>query len=290
MRSVLFVDDEQPLLDALKRAFRTRSDHWRQRFANGGARALAMMAEEPADVVITDARMPGVDGEALLRGVAARWPATVRVVLSGQTDPEVARRLFSVAHQFISKPCPSAELFETVERSCRAADGLEEPLRSRVLGLSRLPAMEAAHQRLGHIVANDGAGLDALVEVVASDPGLAARALQMANSGALGSTRAVVGIREAVLGLGREGLAELRSSTEPYPPEWAEATGLAQRGAARARGCEGLAQAAAVLAPLGALIAAHAGAADLAVPVAATLLGLWNLPSALIDAVAKEPR
>ena len=63
---VLFVDDEPRVLDGLRRMLRTKRDQWQMRFVASGAEALAALAGEPADVLITDMRMPEMDGAARL--------------------------------------------------------------------------------------------------------------------------------------------------------------------------------------------------------------------------------
>ncbi len=64
-RRVIFVDDEPNLLGGLRRMLRGRRD-WYCIFADSGPAALELFAEEPFDVVVTDMRMPGMDGAHLL--------------------------------------------------------------------------------------------------------------------------------------------------------------------------------------------------------------------------------
>ena len=57
---------------------------WHMEFASSAAAALEILAEGPFDAVVTDMRMPGMDGAALLEEVKRRHPHMVRIVLSGQ--------------------------------------------------------------------------------------------------------------------------------------------------------------------------------------------------------------
>lgn len=74
------------------------------------------MAEQTVDVVVTDMRMPNMSGAALLNEVRRRYPDTVRIVLSGQSDPYL--NLDTVAAQHVlSKPCDGPTLKATIEQA-----------------------------------------------------------------------------------------------------------------------------------------------------------------------------
>jgi YesN/AraC family two-component response regulator len=76
------------VLHGLQRSQRSMQDEWTMHFAGGGVEALEVMAKRPCDVIVTDMRMPGMDGAQLLNEVRRRSPHTVRVALSGQCDRE----------------------------------------------------------------------------------------------------------------------------------------------------------------------------------------------------------
>ena len=98
---VLFVDDEANVLSGLRRMLRSQRQVWDMQFANGGAAALELMANQSFDVVVSDMRMPGVDGAELLNRVNDLFPDTVRLVLSGQSEHEKIFRAIGPAHQFL---------------------------------------------------------------------------------------------------------------------------------------------------------------------------------------------
>jgi CheY-like chemotaxis protein len=80
---------------------------WDMEFVAGGAQALERMAQAPFDVVVTDMRMPGMNGAELLEEVMRRYPKTVRMVLSGHADKDLILRCVNSTHQYLSKPCDS---------------------------------------------------------------------------------------------------------------------------------------------------------------------------------------
>jgi putative nucleotidyltransferase with HDIG domain len=82
--TVLCVDDEPNILSALRRAF--RGTGYRVLVADGGAQALQVLASETVHLVISDMRMPGMDGAQLLEQVRRQWPEISRMLLTGHAD------------------------------------------------------------------------------------------------------------------------------------------------------------------------------------------------------------
>ena len=76
------------------------------------------MAAEPFDVVVTDMKMPGMNGAELLTQVQERHPRTVRIVLSGHADMEASIQGVGVSHQFLAKPRDADALESIVDRAC----------------------------------------------------------------------------------------------------------------------------------------------------------------------------
>ncbi len=91
--SILFVDDEPHILEALKRALRPKSALWNMRFVGGVDAALAALEETSYDAVITDVRMPGKSGfdllEAILSCEETRYIPVV--ILTGENDHDLKR-------------------------------------------------------------------------------------------------------------------------------------------------------------------------------------------------------
>ena len=120
MTRILFVDDETSILDGLKRMLRPLRQEWGMSFAPGAEAALALLDATPFDVIVTDMRMPGMDGATLLEIVREKHPSVLRIILSGYTELQASLRAVPVAHQFLS-PNSSAEMFTAIEPSRRPA-------------------------------------------------------------------------------------------------------------------------------------------------------------------------
>ncbi|HEY1957946.1 MAG TPA: response regulator [Polyangiaceae bacterium] len=113
MKTVLFVDDERAVLEALRYALYRDRKRWKLVFASSGAAALEELARQPAHVVVSDLMMPDMDGIALLAEVRARYPRAVRVLLSGNVERAVDGAL---AHEVLGKPCAPPALRACLER------------------------------------------------------------------------------------------------------------------------------------------------------------------------------
>jgi DNA-binding NtrC family response regulator len=111
MKRVIFVDDEARILEGLRRMLRPMRNQWEMAFAPGGQAALDVMATTPFDVIVSDMRMPGMDGAALLEQVREHYPEVIRIVLSGHTEMATALRVVPIAHQFLAKPCDAETRF-----------------------------------------------------------------------------------------------------------------------------------------------------------------------------------
>ncbi|MGC1521856.1 MAG: HD domain-containing phosphohydrolase [Steroidobacteraceae bacterium] len=117
---VLFVDDESQVLEGIQRSLRKHVD---VQTATGGADALRLLGEAgPFALVISDMRMPNMNGAQLLAKVREQFPETVRMILSGQADLEATIAAVNEGHifRFLCKPCPADKLLAAVE------DGLNQ--------------------------------------------------------------------------------------------------------------------------------------------------------------------
>lgn len=218
MIRVLFVDDEPMLLQGLRRMLRSKRGDWDMAFAESGEDALAAIAASPVDIVVSDFRMPRMDGGELLGEVRRRHPDIARLVMSGFAEDEGILRTIDPAHQFLSKPCPAERLIDVVSRVAAARDALGPgEVRRFMTGLSSLPAARAAHESLAAQCAAM-APVSTVAETLAGDVALAAGAWRLTNSGFFGPSAGIPDIVRAAEALGLETLdAVLAESTIFHP-------------------------------------------------------------------------
>ena len=113
MKRILFVDDDAALLAGLQNVLHRDRKRWDMIFANSGEAALEEIRKAPFDVVISDMRMPQIDGAALFRILRAESPGTARIMLSG-SDCESA---MSDIDELLAKPCSASLLRAAIERA-----------------------------------------------------------------------------------------------------------------------------------------------------------------------------
>lgn len=205
-KRVLFVDDEDALLDLYRIAFETEEREWDVEFAQDAPAALEKMEAEPFDVVVTDMRMPEMSGAELVVEVMKRHPKTSRLILSGYADQEQVARCIGATHQFIAKPVGLKALRATICRICSLDTWLgDEKLRALVAQLRTVPSLPSLYFRINEALANPDTSIEEIAAIVQQDPAMTAKILQLVNSAFFGIARRITSPVEAVqfLGVGR---------------------------------------------------------------------------------------
>lgn len=202
-RSILFVDDEPNVLQGLQRSLRPMRHEWTMTFASSGKQALDLMDAQYYDVVVSDMRMPGMDGVQLLNEVMQRSPRTVRLALSGQTYDETMLRLTGPTHQFLSKPCEPQLLRDTVNRALALRSILhEDRLVTLVSKLRGLPVLPQSYSLLLEELHVPDVSIKAVARIIEKDVGMAVKTLQWVNSALFGVRHTVTSVTHAVSLLG----------------------------------------------------------------------------------------
>ncbi|MET0792268.1 MAG: HDOD domain-containing protein [Polyangiaceae bacterium] len=311
---VLFVDDEPRVLEAIERTLFQLEVDWEVSFAEGGAAALLELERAHFDVVVSDMRMPGMDGAALLTQVCENYPHVARIVLSGQTDEAAAFRVVQVAHQFLAKPCSSETLQQVIERTRELRSWLcEERLQAAVGRLDRLPATPRLFSELSRALDDESASADTIAAIVRQDPAMSSKVLQVVNSSFFSSGSSVSDVRAAVLRLGMKTIRNLAlgigafdslgklsentaGSIEALQKRSLQIAQLASR-IAQGREDPDAAFMAGLVCDVGELVlVASPTVGDVArqtdavthAEVGAFLLGLWGLPYRIVEAVANH--
>ncbi len=217
MKKILFVDDEPAILQGLRGRLYHKRREWDMTFAEGGAVALQALEDSPYDVVVTDLRMPDVDGAQLLETASRRWPQTVRIVLSGYSEQEQAVRVVRYAHQYLSKPCAPQQLENVIER-CLKLQALfqDERLRALVGRIHKLPAVPKTYARLCEAMARPDVSAEEVAHIVSQDMAISARLLQVVNSAFFRLARQITRIEQAVTYLGFTAVRNLVMSMEVF--------------------------------------------------------------------------
>ena len=211
MKRILFVDDEPLVLEGLKRMlFHMRRAEWEMRFAGGGNEALRMMAEAPADLVISDMRMPDMNGAQLLNEVMRMHPKAVRFILSGYSDMEMIMQCVSGTHQFLLKPCDGETLRNVVGRALEMDSWVNnDNVKALVSKMGALPSLPSLYFEVMKQLGSPETTLDQVGDTIAKDPCMTAKMLQLVNSAFFGLYRQITDPTEAVMQLGLETVKSL---------------------------------------------------------------------------------
>jgi putative nucleotidyltransferase with HDIG domain len=217
MIRILFVDDEVKILEGLKRMMWLQRREWEMAFAPGGEAALTMLEACPFDVIVSDMRMPEIDGAALLEIVREKYPNALRFILSGYTELEASYRAVPVAHQFLLKPCDPDALRAAIQRATSLVSVLNSKMLAGMVGSLRdLPSLPRACVELRQLLSDPDVAIDKVVRVVEQDVGISAKVLQLVNSAFFGVTREISDIKTAVNYLGVSLLQNLVLSVEIF--------------------------------------------------------------------------
>lgn len=207
---ILFVDDEANILSGLRRMLRGMRHTWRMDFANNGMEALDMMHTSEYDVVVSDMRMPIMNGAELLGQIKELYPMTVRIILSGYSDRELALQAVGTAHQFLAKPCDAEELTSTICRALELRRVLRNGALQQVLSkIDSLPCLPRLYDELTAELQTEHPSIQKVSAIIEEDPGMSAKVLQMVNSAFFGLPQKITNVFTATSHLGIEVLQSL---------------------------------------------------------------------------------
>lgn len=149
---VLIVDDEPKVLNAMRRVL--KYEPILLETAENAAEALAIMEHQEIDVLVSDARMPGMDGAELLAEVHKRWPRCARILLTGYPDIEALLSSINRGHlyRFIQKPWDDDEVRTSIYQAGRHAQAERERLRLIKLIQARNKKLREMNQQLEYSV------------------------------------------------------------------------------------------------------------------------------------------
>ena len=207
---ILFVDDEEKILYGLSRMLHSMRKDWEMVFANSGREALELLSQSPFDVIVSDMKMPRMDGHQLLTRVKEEYPQVARIALSGQTSKEAYLSTVKPIHQFLSKPCTAEMLKNTIDRICLFRGLIHnENLRELTSHLESLPSIPTLCTELLEELQSEEPSTNKISRIISQDMGMSVRILQLVNSAYFGVRQSVSSISQAINLLGLDTLKTL---------------------------------------------------------------------------------
>ncbi len=214
---VLFVDDEPNVLAAIRRMVHFKRPKWELSCAESGLDALRLMEANPADVIVSDVKMPGMDGGMLLQKIRRQWPTTLRIALSGQVSMEQVLASIRNVHQYIAKPSDGALLIGKIELAMSCRDILlDENMHRLVAEIDTLPGIPSIYQAIEAELSKPEPFMERIADLIMRDTALAAKILSLVNSPFFGLASRVQSVLHAITLLGQDIIRALVLSSKIF--------------------------------------------------------------------------
>jgi HD-like signal output (HDOD) protein/CheY-like chemotaxis protein len=210
MNSILFVDDDSEVISSTKRLLYIQHKEWQIQFANSAALAIEKLNNSPVNVIVSDIRMPGMDGIEFLTIVKEKWPQTIRIVLSGHSDRDSSLQASGLVHQFLAKPCPIEAIISTIEKALETTEVVQDPQLRILLGqLKNIPSQPQAYVKIVEELKNPEVSSSSVGKIISQDASMSAKILQLVNSAFFSIPQTISDPAQAVVLLGVETIRDL---------------------------------------------------------------------------------
>ena len=217
MKKILFVEDNEVLLELYGILLDRERDQWETTLAPDGPTALNLLRQTNFDVVASDMQMPGMSGIELLTEVCKLQPQASRLIISGFNDQAEAADSLHCTHLFIPKPFDVKLLRATLSRIGSLDAYLKDDMLRGLAGKMRtLPSFPALYMDILRELESPNSSIQGIAQLVAKDPGITAKILQVANSAAFGLAEGVSDPAEAVQLLGMTTVRSLVLSAQVH--------------------------------------------------------------------------
>jgi len=202
-KTILFVDDEPHILKGLRRMLYPLREKWDMCFVASGEEALLTIRQKKIAVLVTDMRMPSMNGVQLLQIVQKEHSEITRVMLTGQPDIETYRDAITLSHYFLWKPTKFEDFEVLFDRIKELETALTNDKLVRLIGgITSLPSLPTLYVRLTELLGREEIDVAHIAVIIEEDIAMAAQVLKLVNSSFLGLTRRIESLEQAVTYLG----------------------------------------------------------------------------------------
>lgn len=217
MINILFVDDDDSVLDSLKRLFFDLDEDWNFTFALSGNETLRILEEGFYDVVISDLRMPEMNGAELLKEIKRLYPSTIRIILSGYSDTGYIIKTVEVADQFLAKPISPEELIGTIRKALSSNDFIDnKAFKHTVDQYELMPTVPRIYMEICDAVSCEDVEIKDIAKIVKKDVIISTKILKLVNSSFFGLRRQIDYVEDAINYLGFDVVKALALTTELF--------------------------------------------------------------------------
>lgn len=213
-KNILFVDDEHQILKAINRLF--ISSEYNVFLAESGEEALQILDCEKIDMIISDMRMPNMDGYQLLKRVKESHPLVLRLILSGYAEESIVFKALqnNLARLYLLKPWDNQKFIETINKVFEVESIIKnDEILAVMNNLEEIPTMPTLYRKLCALIEQD-VDMKTITSTIEEDPAIASKILHIANSAFY---RAKTGsINQALLYLGLTNIKNIVLSTSVF--------------------------------------------------------------------------
>ncbi|MBI9045566.1 MAG: HDOD domain-containing protein [Anaerolineaceae bacterium] len=217
MKKILFVDDNLEMLQSLKRLLRKMRNDWDMTFVDSGRDALKLMAANHFDVIVTDLRMPDVNGLKVLKYVQKNYPHMVRIILSGEIGKNAGIQLAALAHQFLAKPVEPDNLIKAIQAQNSISELVFDKNYQKVISqIQSLPSFPSLYSEFMNELNDEDSSSERVGQIITRDMAMSAKILQLVNSAFFGLPQYVSSPAQAAVLLGTETIRDLYFSLKVF--------------------------------------------------------------------------
>lgn len=199
---IFFVDDEDRILSGLRRMLHSQQDHWDMHFFNSGADALAALDLIEPDIVVSDMRMPHMNGAELLDQIKTKLPHCICFILSGFSEKEMILNTIKSADQFLAKPCDPKLLVSILQKAVASKHMLNSQVIQKIKDVQQLPSLPMIYTQLSQKISEANCTFEDIDRIIRQDIAMTAKVLKLVNSAFFGLRKSISSIKQALVYLG----------------------------------------------------------------------------------------
>jgi len=202
---LVVIDDEEPILFSLQCLF--RKDGYNLHTFSSGRDALEFLKENDADVIITDMRMPEMNGTQFLESSTVRSSNAIKIIISGYEEKTIILNAMShgLARHYIMKPWDDEQLRAIVTESMLLQHKLKQKkLEDILLSFKSIPSPPNLHNKLKTMLQDEQLSNKDIAAEIEKSPALVAKLLRMSNSIFYGTRKPITNIFDSLTFIGTE--------------------------------------------------------------------------------------
>jgi len=202
---ILIVDDDSLSLNGMKQALSAAKPEWALFFAISGEEALQILSVQNIDIIVSDMKMPVMDGGDLLAKVKEINPAIIRIIISAFNDKDLVIKATQYAHQFLAKPIDIPVLIKIIEKLYSLQVILHNPKIIKLTNsVKNLPSLPELYLQIEQEMKKPDPSIKKIDEIITKDIIMTAKMLQVVNSAFFGLPQRIINPLQAINFLGIE--------------------------------------------------------------------------------------